>query len=286
MKLKTNEEAYAQARAKGKSRVESALDAGYDGKAPAQWGQMQDGKAQVMARIMELNGGKRPPIGKSGKGKVVLRRTDEGLVINTPFVIKQLLAILDRCMESVPVVVNKVITGTYKFDAGGALHALELIGKEYGMFEGASRAAASDPHGFGSMSVDEVLAYLTEVARDIQRLRPALTLESGTSKLPLHIAQELARVDQIPKERIAPTKVDIPGAADVPQGRGHKPKPAAVPIVPRVGAGNGKAHAGQATNGNGNDSHLHLDGRSGNGASGHVGPASMAVDSGGSEGDE
>ena len=56
--------------------------------------------------------------------------------VNSVFVTDRLLALVDRCMQVVPVLNGQGhAVGTYKFEPNGAVKALELLGLEQGMFE-------------------------------------------------------------------------------------------------------------------------------------------------------
>ena len=68
----------------------------------------------------------------------VSQRVIEAAAVNKGWVIDRLKKVVERCMQAEPVM--KMVdgelqeTGEYKFDSSGANKALELIGKELGMF--------------------------------------------------------------------------------------------------------------------------------------------------------
>lgn len=68
------------------------------------------------------------------------------LSLDQEYVLKNLLAIHERCMQAEPVVdSNGEKTGLYKFDASGANRALELIGKHLNMFPTTLRNDPKNP---------------------------------------------------------------------------------------------------------------------------------------------
>lgn len=56
--------------------------------------------------------------------------------VNRAYVTDRLVTLVDRCIQAVPML-NKHgnATGRYRFEANGAVKALELLGLEQGMFE-------------------------------------------------------------------------------------------------------------------------------------------------------
>ena len=70
----------------------------------------------------------------------------ERVALSRQVVGERILEVLDRCMQAVPVCdAEGEPTGDWRFDAGNALKALALLGKELGMFEGQGGQAPPNP---------------------------------------------------------------------------------------------------------------------------------------------
>ena len=59
----------------------------------------------------------------------------ESIKVSSAYVTEQLVTLVDRCMQAVPVLNKRGnATGQYRFDSHGAVKSLELLGLEQGMF--------------------------------------------------------------------------------------------------------------------------------------------------------
>lgn len=116
------EEAYARARAVGMTQVDAmTLVSGGKTKAVGS-GSHYEKKPHVKQRIAEIQ-------------KEITERACEKAAVDREWVLKRLMKVADRCMQEEPVLDRAgEKTGEYKFDSAGANRALELIGKEMGMF--------------------------------------------------------------------------------------------------------------------------------------------------------
>lgn len=104
--------------------TQAAIRAGYSPKTAKQQGSRLLTKADIRARIDELQN---------------IRA--EKLELDADWVLRRFVAVYDRCMKSEPVMKwdyearELVETGEYTFDSSGANRSLELIGKHLGMFK-------------------------------------------------------------------------------------------------------------------------------------------------------
>jgi len=70
------------------------------------------------------------------RGAARLKVRIEDMKVSQGFVTDRLIALVDRCMQAVPVLNRQGdAVGIYKFEPTGAVKALELLGIEQGMFE-------------------------------------------------------------------------------------------------------------------------------------------------------
>lgn len=75
---------------------------------------------------------------------------------------EQLRELVDRCMQSKPVLdVTGKPSGNYTFNASGARGALELLGRELGMF--ADQRNVQVTHNLNRMTRDQLGAMLAEL---------------------------------------------------------------------------------------------------------------------------
>lgn len=126
--LTPEQEAYARCRAFGMNQAE-AITFATNGKTTAlsAGAQMEKTYPLVKARINDLS-------------VEVSQRVIEAAAVNKGWVIDRLKKVVERCMQAEPVMIFNKDTkeyeesGEYKFDSTGANKALELIGKELGMF--------------------------------------------------------------------------------------------------------------------------------------------------------
>lgn len=135
-------ERFAQELASGKSASEAFVKAGYkknDGNAIR-----LKGNEKVQARLGEL-------LGKAAK-KVELDKE---------WVISRLMENANRAMQAQQVLDSEgKPTGEFRYNGAVANRALELLGKEIGMF--IDRHEIGDPGGFARMSDDELRKFIAE----------------------------------------------------------------------------------------------------------------------------
>src|SRR5471032_579251 len=119
--LTVQEEAYCRARAFGMSQSEAMCVISGGKTKEAGTGSHWEKKPVVKNRINQLR-------------HEITERAVEKASVDRSWVLTRLMKVADRCMQEEPVVIRGVATGEYKFDSAGANRALELLGKELGMF--------------------------------------------------------------------------------------------------------------------------------------------------------
>lgn len=133
-------ERFAQALAAGKSADEAYQEAGY---APNR-GNAATLKANqsIQARVAEL-----------------LSRVTEGVVLTKQWVLERLIANANRAMQAeARLDENGAPTGEYHYQGNVANRALELLGKELGMF--VERKEVGQPGDFDKLNADELREYI------------------------------------------------------------------------------------------------------------------------------
>ena len=137
-------EKFAQALVKGKSHGEAYLAAGYKAKnasvASAAATRLLK-KVNIQARVAELQ-----------------TKAEERAVVDRAWVLKRLVENVDRAMTAIPVTTKDGQTGEYKYEGSVANRALELLGKELGMF--VDRKEVGGPGDFERMSDDELDSFI------------------------------------------------------------------------------------------------------------------------------
>ncbi len=82
----------------------------------------------------------------------------------------QLKEIVSRCMQKVPVIVDGKKTGEWRFDARSANTALQLMGKDLGMFVERLNISTDELHDKTPEEVKEILVALAvDLGRDVVR---------------------------------------------------------------------------------------------------------------------
>lgn len=119
-------ERFAQELAKGKSATEAYVNAGFSHN-PGNAGRLKQNE-NVKNRIEEILNERRA-IHEQGVAIAV-----ERVALNKEWVITQLIENVNRAMQASPVMQGGKPTGEFKYDGGVANRALELLGKELGMF--------------------------------------------------------------------------------------------------------------------------------------------------------
>lgn len=119
-------ERFAQELAQGKSATEAYVNAGFSHN-PGNAGRLKTNE-NVKNRIEEILS-ERNSIHEQG-----VERAIERLAVTKEWVISQLVENANRAMQATPVMSGGKPTGEYRYDGGVANRALELLGKELGMF--------------------------------------------------------------------------------------------------------------------------------------------------------
>ena len=136
----------------------AAIRAGYSKKTARQIGAENLSKPYILAEI-----------------KAAMRETEESIGLSKEAVIKGLIEITDRCMQAVPVFDTKgQPTGEFRFNAAGAVRALELLGKSIGMFNPKLCVDIKDPVTINHVSdglTDEQRKLMDEVYRDSEEFK-------------------------------------------------------------------------------------------------------------------
>lgn len=141
-------ELFAQARLAGQTIDAAYQSAGF--KANSGNAARLNGNESVRKRIEELQ--------SAAAGQAVLSKT---------WVIDRLMQVVERCMQAEPVKDSKGIpTGEYVFNATGANKALELLGKEEGMFVDKSESVVTHKH---EETIDDVQAAVKARREERQR---------------------------------------------------------------------------------------------------------------------
>lgn len=108
-------EAFAHGLAKGLSAAEAYIRAGYrDSRSSAS---RLSTNANIASRVLELQ-----------------QKAADGVVIDKQWVIGKLVENVERAMQAEEIVREGKGTGEYRYDGSVANKALELLGKEIGMF--------------------------------------------------------------------------------------------------------------------------------------------------------
>lgn len=155
-------EHFAQLVAKGEAIDKAYVLAGYSEKGASPSGQRLLRDARVRGRVEELR-------------IAVQERTIERAAVDRVWVLEQLKTNLKRAMQVEPVLDSKGNpTGEYTYEGSVANRALELIGKELGMFVERKRVG---PLNIEDLTDDE-LAQLVEQLE--QKQAPAIS-PAGTS---------------------------------------------------------------------------------------------------------
>ena len=97
----------------------------------------------------------------------------------------QLKEVASRCMQKEPVMINGVANGEWRFDARGANTALQLMGKDLGMFVERLNVSTDELHGKTQAEITEVLlAAAVDLGRDVVRqMGEAVGLYEAGSKI-------------------------------------------------------------------------------------------------------
>lgn len=141
-------ELFAQHVASGRAYTEAYVLAGYK---PSKSGSAESRLANhdvVKARIDEL----------VGHARDETRRAAEKISIDKEWVLSKLVENVERAMQAIPVTRKEdgveVETGEYRYEGAVANRALELLGKEFGMF--IDRKEVGRPGEFDGMNADDI----------------------------------------------------------------------------------------------------------------------------------
>lgn len=149
-------ERYAQELAKGKSQADAYLAAGYNGDRTTAC--RLAAKANIKNRVAELLE-TREQIHAQATTRAV-----EKVGLTKEWVIARLVENAQRALKAVPVTTSEgEEKGEYQYNGNVANRALELLGKELGMF--IDRKEIGQPGDFARMSDEELDGALAEQAR-------------------------------------------------------------------------------------------------------------------------
>lgn len=132
-KLRDKQERFCMEYLVDSNATQAAIRAGYSEKSAGAIGHENLQKPEILARIKEI------------QAEYV-----ERLFLNKDFVMKGLTEVYQKSVQATPVMQwdykarEMVETGEYTFDSRGANRALELLGKQIGMFEG-NKETKPDP---------------------------------------------------------------------------------------------------------------------------------------------
>lgn len=162
--LTDKQERFAQLVAAGSSLIDAYREA-YPGSDDRKVGSLyveastNASKPKIAIRIQEL------------RARLAERALDEA-VVDKAWVLKRLKKVADRCMQASPVLDRKgnpvlveseggsVMVPAFTFDQAGANRALELLGREQGIF--IDRSESGKPGDFKNESVEDVRKRLSE----------------------------------------------------------------------------------------------------------------------------
>jgi hypothetical protein len=149
--LTIQQEAYARARAFGMSQSE-AMSVISGGKTKEKGtGSHWEKQPEIKNRINTLR-------------HQITERAVEKASVDRAWVLERLKKVAERCLQEEPVMVRGEPTGEYKFDSAGANRALELLGKELGMFVERKQI---DLNPLGHKSDEELMMMAAELAQQI-----------------------------------------------------------------------------------------------------------------------
>jgi phage terminase small subunit len=158
---KVKYEVFAQEIAKGRSALDAYAIAGYR-PSPSAAGNLRK-KTEIMLRVSEL---------MSEREQIHAQSTAEAIqsaALTKTWVITHLMENALTCLGKMPVKVSLEGGGvleTYERNPPAANKALELLGREIGMF--IERVEVGDPGEFARMTDDELTAQLIETAEKLE----------------------------------------------------------------------------------------------------------------------
>ena len=159
-------ERFAYGLAEGKPAYQAYIDAGFAkvGAAQSACRLLKNQRAGIRERVAEILQ-EREQIDAAGT-KLAIERT----AINKEWVIERLRENVERAMQAQPVLDRAGNpTGSYVYNGAAANRALELLGKELGMF--IERRENKIVDEFDSMTTEQIEAWLDEQADRRVRLR-------------------------------------------------------------------------------------------------------------------
>jgi hypothetical protein len=114
-------ERFAQLIAGGANKTEAAKSLGYSPSRAASTGCNLAKDRNIAARIAELS----------------LRASEQAIcsvAVDRAWVLGRLRSVVERCMQSEPIIDDNCNVGVFTFNPAGATRALELLGKQLGLF--------------------------------------------------------------------------------------------------------------------------------------------------------
>jgi phage terminase small subunit len=146
-------ERFAQELAKGKSQTEAYETAGWKG---GQKNAHRLGKDEgILGRVAELLAE------RDEMARKATEKATEALAIDRQWVLGRLVENAQRAMQAVPVKLSEdgePVNGEWRYEGSVANRALELLGKELGMF--IDRKEVGRPGEFDGMNADDIRAAI------------------------------------------------------------------------------------------------------------------------------
>ena len=167
----TQHEKFVQELVKGKNQADAYLGAGYKAKST--------GVASAAAtRLL-----KEPAIQE--RIAELQAKAAEKTVLSKQWVIDKLIANVERSMQAAPVVDAKGIpTGEYTYQGNVANKALELLGKEQGMF--IDRKEVGRPGSFEELTDEELQEAIVEQTKELADLDPEFAAQLALQQATKH----------------------------------------------------------------------------------------------------
>ncbi len=155
--VKRRWEAFAQLIASGSNLIDAYVIVGYAEKGAYAGASRLKSRPEVRDRIIELQ-------------TASIDQAIEKAALSQKYVLDRLMAIVERCMQRQEITDSKgKSTGVWRFDAAAATRALELLGKQLGMFKDQRLIGVKR---IDDMTEEEIVAFLGEGAEGGDTGRP------------------------------------------------------------------------------------------------------------------
>lgn len=153
----SRQEAFVQALIKGASQTDAYIAAGYKSKTP-------EAAAANAARLITNDK-------VASRLKELRAKVEERVIVDRAWVLNRLVENANRAMQSSPVLDREgKETGEYRYEGSVANRALELVGKEFGMF--VDRKEFGAPGEFSLLDDAGLDAYIEREAAALMAAEP------------------------------------------------------------------------------------------------------------------